>query len=609
MKAVTKKRGIKITIDLSMIALAYTFTYIFKFEDKWLNHTNYRDLLLYLSLVWAVFILLEIPKRSWTYTSLEGIIRIVEGVSISTIAFYFFTSISGSSSSPYFYMSLFFFGTGFCILIRYCFMMRESLGLFKEKDKILNTLIVGAGEAGGNLLRESIHNAKFRYEVIGLIDDDPKKENMFILGYKVLGKTRDIPQLVKDKNIGSVIIAMPSAKGEDIRRIYRIASSSGATVKILPSFGEILRDEPYVKQIREVRVEDLLGREQQLVNKEGIDKVLEGKTIFITGGGGSIGSELSRQVAKYNPAKIVNIDVDENAVYFLELELKDSFPHIQIFSEICSIKDMKKLMWLFEIYRPQVVFHTAAHKHVPLMENNPEEAIKNNVFGTKNLVECAHQYNVERFLLISTDKAVNPTSVMGATKRICEMIIQAKDSYSSTKYMAVRFGNVLGSKGSVVPIFKNLISKGKNITLTHQDITRYFMTIPEAVHLVIEAGSLGDGGEVFILDMGKPIKIINLAKNIIELSGLKLEEDIKIDIVGLRPGEKLFEELLYDKDKTIKTKNKKIFITKLNKEEVDLELHLNNLNELAKIADREGIKRELKKIITTYKEPEHHFVN
>jgi len=608
MREDTRERGIKITIDLGMVFLAYIFTYILKFEKDWLNYANYKDLLFYLTIIWGTFIFLEIPKRSWTYTSLDGIIRIIQGVFIATLIFSLYTHLNDSFTSIYFYTGLFFFGAGFCVLVRYCFMLMESKVLSKEKPKLIKALIVGAGEAGGNLLRESIHNPKFRYEILGIIDDDPRKDGMLIQGYSVLGKTSDIPILVKKLEVVSVIIATPSAKGEDIKRIYRIASSSGATVKILPVFGEILRNEPYAKQIREVRVEDLLGRKEELVNKEGIDSVIQGKTIFITGGGGSIGSELSRQIAKYRPARIINIDINENTLYFLELELKSNFSNVGIFSEICSIKDKEKLSWLFERYRPEVVFHTAAHKHVPLMESNPEEAVKNNVFGTKNLVECAHKFKVDRFLLISTDKAVNPTSVMGATKRVCEMILQDKALKSNTKYMAVRFGNVLGSKGSVVPIFKNLISKGKNITLTHQDITRYFMTIPEAVQLVIEAGSLGKGGEVFILDMGKPVKIIDLAKSIIELSGLKLNEDIKIDIIGLRPGEKLFEELLYDEDQTIETKNKKIYISRIKVEKVRLEFHLKNLEKYVTERDRDGIKNELKDFVKTYREPEHHYI-
>lgn len=607
MKEDRMERGIKITLDLSMILMSYIFTCLVKYEKDWVSYVSLTDLFSYIVMVCIFFIILEIPKRSWTYTSLDGIIRIIQGVFLSTVVLSLFSMMIGSFISFYFYISLFLSGAAFCILIRYCFMLKKSMDTVVENVRVPNTLIVGAGEAGGNLLRESLHNSNFRYKVIGLIDDDPRKEDMFIQGYKVLGNTRDLPDIIEEMNINNVIIAIPSAPGDTIKRIYEVSREKGAGVKILPSFTEFLRDEPYSKLIRDVRVEDLLGREQHLINEKGINEVIQGKTIFITGGGGSIGSELSRQIAQYNPAQIINIDVNENTLYFLELELKESFTDIHIQSEICSIKDREKLSWLFEHYKPHMVFHTAAHKHVPLMEHNPEEAVKNNVFGTKNLIECSHEYGVDRFLLISTDKAVNPTSVMGATKRICEMMIQKKAQESSTKYMAVRFGNVLGSKGSVVPIFKKLIASGKNITLTHKDITRYFMTIPEAVQLVIEASTIGKGGEVFILDMGKPVKIMDLAKNLIELSGLRLKEDIDIDIVGLRPGEKLFEELLYDEDTTIKTDNKKIFIARLKQEDVHLEQSLRKIAGLIEKRDREGIKTELGRFVKTYKEPDHHY--
>ncbi|GLI55789.1 UDP-4-dehydro-6-deoxy-2-acetamido-D-glucose 4-reductase [Propionigenium maris DSM 9537] len=607
MKEAVKGRGIKIFIDMSAISLAYIFTLMLKFEENWLYHIDNKTLFFYLGFIWVMFSFLEIPKRSWTYTSLDGIIKIVQGVFISTFMLYIFSVASGEARSIYTYAALFFFSSGFCIAVRYSFMLEKSLHFHRGGKENLKTLIVGAGEAGGNLLRESLHNENFRYQIVGLIDDNPRKENMLLLGHKVLGTTKDLNKIIKSKKIGSVIIAIPSGKSSDIRRIYKIAATSGAQVKILPAFGETLKDEPYIKQIREVRVEDLLGREQHNINKEEVEQTIKNKTIFITGGGGSIGSELSRQICSCHPQKVVNIDINENSLYFLELELKNKFPDIEIFSEICSIKDKTKLLWLFDRYNPEIVFHTAAHKHVPLMEHNPEEAIKNNIFGTKNLVECADHYAVERFVLISTDKAVNPTSVMGATKRVCEMIVQNAAKKSSTKFMAVRFGNVLGSKGSVVPIFKNLIATGKNITLTHKEITRYFMTIPEAVQLVMEASSFGNGGEVFILDMGKPVRIMDLAKNMIELSGLKIGEDIDIDVIGLRPGEKLFEELLYDEDTTIKTQNKKIFISKLREIDIPVEHHLENLKILVDQKDREGIKGELKRCVKTYEEPEFHF--
>lgn len=607
MREAVKERRIKIFIDMSAISLAYIFTHMLKFEKDWFYYMNNKALFFYLGFIWLVFSLLEIPKRSWTYTSLDGIIKIVQGVLISTFMLYLFSVFSGEAMSPYIYATLFFFSSGFCIAARYSFMLEKSLHFHRGTNENLKTLIVGAGEAGGNLLRESLHNHKFRYQIVGLIDDNPRKENMLILGHKVLGTTKDLHKVIKSKKIGSVIIAIPSGKSSDIRRIYRSAAASGARVKILPAFGETLKDEPYIKQIREVRVEDLLGRDEHSIKKEEVEQTIKNKTIFITGGGGSIGSELSRQVSSCNPQKIVNIDVNENSLYFLELELKNKFPDIEVFSEICSIKDKEKLLWLFDRYNPEIVFHTAAHKHVPLMEHNPEEAIKNNIFGTRNLIECAEEYSVERFVLISTDKAVNPTSVMGATKRVCEMMVQEAAKKSKTKFMAVRFGNVLGSKGSVVPIFKNLIATGKNITLTHKDITRYFMTIPEAVQLVMEASSIGNGGEVFILDMGKPVKIIDLAKNMVELSGLKLGEDINIEVIGLRPGEKLYEELIYDEDTTIKTQNKKIFISRLKKIDIPMEYHLENLKILVDKKDREGIKGELKRCVKTYEEPEFHF--
>ncbi|MGL4944641.1 MAG: UDP-N-acetylglucosamine 4,6-dehydratase family protein, partial [Fusobacteriaceae bacterium] len=335
---------------------------------------------------------------------------------------------------------------------------------------------------------------------------------------------------------------------------------------------------------------DLLGREQVLVNGDNIKDIIEDKVVFVTGGAGSIGSELARQIARYNPKKLVTIDVNENDLYFLELELKRSFKELHMQSEICNIREADKVELLFNRYKPNIVFHAAAHKHVPLMEHNPEEAIKNNIFGTKKVAEMAIKYGAERFVLISTDKAVNPTNIMGATKRACEIVVESMNGKSDTKFMAVRCGNVLGSNGSVIPIFKKLISEGKNLTLTHPDITRYFMTIPEAAQLVIEAGSLGKGGELFILDMGEPVKIIDLARTMIKLSNA----DVDIEIVGLRPGEKLYEELLYDVSAALKTENNKIFITKIDPMDIQLDYHLEKLAEAVKNPEKEKLKTLMK---------------
>lgn len=383
--------------------------------------------------------------------------------------------------------------------------------------------------------------------------------------------------------------------------MYEKSLKANIKLKVLPSFEEMLLNESYTKQLREVEIEDLLGRDVVEINSEGIKNYIENKKILVTGAAGSIGSELCRQIVKYNPKELVILDINENDLYLLELFLKRHY-NIKINSEICNIREKDKLDFLFDEYKPEIVFHAAAHKHVPLMEKNIEEAIKNNVFGTKNLADLADIHKVEKFVLISTDKAVNPTNIMGATKRLAELIIEDKNRKSATNYMAVRFGNVLGSNGSVIPIFKNLIKERKNITVTHPEVTRYFMTIPEAAQLVLEAGFIGNGGEVFVLDMGKPIKIIDLAKKMIELSGLKLGEDIEIEITGLRPGEKLYEELLYDINSCRKTQNKKIFIAEIKNQDIKLNEKLEELKKYISCFDRKKMKEKLKELVPTYKE-------
>lgn len=464
---------------------------------------------------------------------------------------------------------------------------------------------MGAGEAGEALLMESRKNSDFKLKIIGLIDDDPEKKNMILHGKRVWGNRYDIPRLVDEFDISEIIIAIPTMKGKEIKEIYKLIDTEKVQIKILPNYNEILEGSSYLNQIRDVKVEDLLGREIIHVNSKNIANGIEGKVVIITGGAGSIGSELSRQVAKYNPQKLINIDLNENSIYFLELELKRKYPNLDIISEIGNIREKEKMEYLFKKYRPNIVFHAAAHKHVPLMEHNPEEAIKNNIFGTKNIIDLSDKYEVDRFVGVSTDKAVNPTNIMGATKRVVEMLVEDKDTKSKTKFIAVRFGNVLGSNGSVIPLFKKLINERENITVTHPEITRYFMTIPEAASLVIEAGIMSKGGEVFILDMGESVKIMDLAKNLIELSGLTLGEDIDIEIIGLRPGEKLYEELLYDVKSARKTENKKIYIAKLNdKDEMDNLVYLEKLEEKLNSHEYGRLKEIMKKMVVTFKEPE-----
>ncbi|OCL25574.1 nucleoside-diphosphate sugar epimerase [Orenia metallireducens] len=469
-----------------------------------------------------------------------------------------------------------------------------------------NILVVGAGYGGKHIIKELNRLTNSELKIIGIIDDDKEKLGLKILGIEVIGDRYCIPMIIKEEQINEIIIAIPSANSYKIKEIYKLCNAPGVKVKILPEFNEILLDRPFVKQARDVSVEDLLGRNPIVINNDNIKEIVKGKKVLITGGAGSIGSELSRQIAKFSPQLIINLDVNENNLYFLELELIRNHKGINLKSEVANIRERDKLEYLFQKYTPDIVFHAAAHKHVPLMENNPEEAIKNNVFGTRNIAELSDKYNVERFVLISTDKAVNPTNVMGATKRLAEIIIQNLNIKSNTKYMAVRFGNVLGSNGSVIPLFKRLLQEGRNLTVTHPEVTRYFMTIPEASQLVIEAGTLGQGGEVFVLDMGEPIKIIDLARKMIELSGLNLDEDIDIDIIGLRPGEKLYEELLYDVNSAIKTDNQKIFIAKLKEEKVNIEEGLKELSNIIKSNNKKKIKEKLKDLVKSYKEPEHH---
>ncbi|MFC7685335.1 polysaccharide biosynthesis protein [Ureibacillus sp. GCM10028918] len=408
-----------------------------------------------------------------------------------------------------------------------------------------NVLIVGAGQAGTILARSINNNPTPEYKPVGFVDDDPTKLHLTLMDVKVLGTTQDIPKLVEEKNIDEIILAIPSLGKVRIKGIYEKCSKTKATVKIMPKVEDVLTGKVSVKDMQDVKIEDLLDREEVKLDMVAISNKLTNKVILVTGAGGSIGSEICRQVMKFEPKELLLLGHGENSIYNIHMELtennKDSCT--QIIPIIADIQDRDCIFEIIDFYRPDVIYHAAAHKHVPLMEYNPREAVKNNVFGTKNVAEAAHQYGVSNFVLVSTDKAVNPPNVMGSTKRIAEMIIQNLAARSDTNFAAVRFGNVLGSRGSVVPRFKAQIAEGGPVTVTHPDMTRYFMTIPEASRLVLQAGALARGGEVFVLDMGEPVKIVNLARNLIHLSGFT-EDEIKIEFSGMRPGEKMFEELL-----------------------------------------------------------------
>lgn len=467
-----------------------------------------------------------------------------------------------------------------------------------EKQRVL---IVGAGSAGTTILREIQTSEKLNKVAVGFIDNDERKIGTTVLGVKVLGKCEDIVEIAKKANADSIIIAIPSTSAKVLKEITQLCLQTGCDVKTLPGLYQLIDGNVSVSRLRDVDVQDLLGREPVRVNLDEVMGYIEEQVVLVTGGGGSIGSELCRQIATHNPKQLIILDIYENNAYEIEQELKRKLPNLNLLTLIASIRDSGKMEDVFKTYRPDIVFHAAAHKHVPLMETSPNEAVKNNILGTYKVVRCADKYGVKKFVQISTDKAVNPTNIMGATKRVCEMIIQAFSRKSKTQFVAVRFGNVLGSNGSVIPLFKKQIAEGGPVTVTHKDIIRYFMTIPEAVSLVLQAGAYAKGGEIFVLDMGEQVRIYDLAVNLIKMSGLEPDKDIEIKVTGLRPGEKLYEERLMAEEGLEKTANDRISIGKpIEMDDEHLFATLEKLYDEA-YAETEQMKDLVKELVPTYK--------
>lgn len=462
-------------------------------------------------------------------------------------------------------------------------------------------MVVGGGDAAAMLLKEIQTSDKMQVRPVCIVDDDKNKKGESICGVRIVGAVSDIPACVKKYGVQEIFIAMPSVSKKRVSEIVRVCQETGCAVKILPGIYQFVSGQISVSQFRDVGVQDLLGREQVQVNLDEIMGYIENKVVLVTGGGGSIGSELCRQIATHNPKVLIILDIYENNAYEIEQELKRKNPSLHLLTLIASVRDEKKMRDVFDKYRPQIVFHAAAHKHVPLMETSPNEAVKNNVYGTWNVAKCADEFAVETFVQISTDKAVNPTNIMGATKRICEMIIQTIGRHSKhTKFVAVRFGNVLGSNGSVIPLFKKQIAEGGPVTVTHKDIIRYFMTIPEAVSLVLQAGAYAKGGQIFVLDMGEPVRIYDLAYNLIKLSGLEPNVDIDIVCTGLRPGEKLYEERLMKEEGLTKTPNGLINIAKpIALNETRFWPTLQQLCDEA-YSETDDMKKSVKKLVPTY---------
>lgn len=470
----------------------------------------------------------------------------------------------------------------------------------KTAQENKRVMIVGAGTSGAVILREMNTSQYIHGRVVCFADDDKNKVGKLLNGVPIVGSREDIPELVKEYQVDEIYIAIPSASAKDRKNIIEICRKTDCDIKTLPGIYQLINGEVNISKLRKVEIEDLLGREPIRVNLDEIMGYVTGKVVLVTGGGGSIGSELCRQIASHNPKRLIIFDIYENTTYNIQLELKGKYPDLDLVVLIGSVRNTHRIESVFEQYHPDIVYHAAAHKHVPLMEDSPNEAIKNNVFGTYKTARAADKYGTKRFVLISTDKAVNPTNIMGASKRMCEMVIQVMNARSKTDFVAVRFGNVLGSNGSVIPLFKRQIEQGGPVTVTHPDIIRYFMTIPEAVSLVLQAGAYAKGGEIFVLDMGEPVKILDLAKNLIQLSGYTPDVDIPIVFTGLRPGEKLYEELLMSEEGMQDTPNKLIHIGKPI--DFDIEAFEGQLQHLYEIAYQDGdqIRTEVQNIVKTY---------
>ena len=552
-----------------------------------------------------ILFLFRMYSSLWAFAGETELQNLIISCTISTVVqavgLQFFR-VKGYQAVPTSYYFLYLF-----CLISLIFISRFSYRFLRSqkhknqnRKNTISVMVIGAGEAANTIIKEIV-NSNFSTMVVRcIIDDDKGKWGRFIQGIKVQGGRDRIIECAETFDIDEIIIAMPSASRQTISEILEICKETDCKLRSLPGMYQLVNGEVSIAKLRDVEVEDLLGREPIEVDIDSILGYVSGKTILVTGGGGSIGSELCRQIASHKPAHLIVLDIYENSAYDIQQELLIKYPGLNLTVLIASVRNTARINSIFETYKPDIVYHAAAHKHVPLMEVSPNEAIKNNVLGTWKTAQAAAMNGTKRFVMISTDKAVNPTNIMGASKRICEMIIQTFNRHFDTEFVAVRFGNVLGSNGSVIPLFKKQILEGGPVTVTHPDIIRYFMTIPEAVSLVLQAGAYAKGGEIFVLDMGKPVKILDLAKNLIRLSGYKVDEDIKIEFTGLRPGEKLYEELLMDEEGLTETANKSIFIGKpIELDEDEFFVDLKALKDAA-TAEEKDIRPFVKKIVTTY---------
>ena len=563
-----------------------------------------RFLALNILLTLCIFYLFRMYHSLWAFageTELQNLVMAcVVSTMVDSVGLQFFKTAGQPVPKSYYFLYMF-------ILISMIFASRFSYRFLRSqkhklqnKKNVISVMVIGAGEAGNVIIKEIV-NSNFSTMVIKcIIDDDKEKWGRYIQGIKVTGGRDKIIESADIYDIDEIIVAMPAISRSELRQILEICKETNCKLRSLPGMYQLVNGEVNVSKLRDVEVEDLLGRDPICVDLDSILGYVQNKTVLVTGGGGSIGSELCRQIASHKPQQLVILDIYENNVYDIQQELKTKYPELKMTVLIASVRNTNRMNWIFEQYKPDIVYHAAAHKHVPLMEDSPNEAVKNNVFGTWKTVQAAAFYGVKKFVLISTDKAVNPTNIMGASKRICEMIIQTFNNHYETEFVAVRFGNVLGSNGSVIPLFRKQILAGGPVTVTHPDIIRYFMTIPEAVSLVLQAGAYAKGGEIFVLDMGEPVKILDLAENLIRLSGYRVGEDIKIEFTGLRPGEKLYEELLMEEEGMKETANKLIHIGKpIEIDEMGFFAQLKRLKEESK-NESGDIRPLIQEIVPTY---------
>ena len=602
------RQSILIMLDFLLITLSNLIS-IDIILKHYLPYKNIYGTIYSILIVYSIISLVSIYyfngySSLWRYAEIDEVIIIAKACIVNTALLIGVVLLMKLPIPFYFYYINYIMNVAIICGIRIVYRYLRHCRLRKiSSSDVSRVLIIGGGNGGSMVINELYNNPQLNKVPVAIVDDDRSKIGRIMHGVPILDSTYEIESIVKKMKIDEIIFSIASINNERKQEILKICNQTKCRVRTIPGIYEIIDGKVDIKKIRDVEIKDLLGRKPVEVNLNEISRYITDKVVLVTGGGGSIGSELCRQIAANNPKMLIIVDIYENNAYEIEQELIRLYKgNINLKTIIASIRDVKRMDRIFEQYNPNVVSHAAAHKHVPLMEVSPGEAIKNNVFGTKNIAELSHKYGVSRFVLISTDKAVNPTNIMGATKRAAEMIIQTMNECSKTEFVAVRFGNVLGSNGSVIPLFKKQIEEGGPITVTHPEIIRYFMTIPEAVQLVIQAGSMAKGGEIFILDMGQPVKILDLATNLIKLSGLEPGKDIKINYSGLRPGEKLYEELLMAEEGIIDTQHEKIFIGKPIELDKDfLYTKLDELKERVHNEDVDSIESIMKEIVTTYK--------